>query len=372
MIKINLPDNFTDLKVIQDNYSKLAKKIYAQLKSTEILYQYNGITTTFESETDVKRFLLAPDFDSYKFREKEDPFLCGLYDLSGNCSIKNIVEGVNGKGCPKIKEFAKRFPPKEFKAQYDDLRKFIGERLGKYLKECGTSADRTKWKEIERIFSYDGLNTNWRHEILCAMDVPVCPYCNMNYTINYELDDVERSTADVDHFYLKSQNPEYALCLYNFIPACPVCNSRFKGNKTMRRSSHIYPFEESYRGKARFEIKNVVEMELHANNTAKIQLTYDPVQEEKVKNSEEIFKNSERYEQLHGIAEEMLEKVRVYTEDYGMELRSNFSEIVGQISVKDLVFGQKLDESEYARVSLGKFRMDLLQQLGVFPDEEIE
>ena len=102
-------------------------------------------------------------------------------------------------------------------------------------------------------FDYGQLKNKDRHEILNRMDIPVCPYCNMNYTTSFGADDGERNTADIDHFYLKSEYPEYALCLFNFVPACPVCNQKIKGTKSMTRETHVYPHQEGFEGKVIFK-----------------------------------------------------------------------------------------------------------------------
>lgn len=48
----------------------------------------------------------------------------------------------------------------------------------------------------------------------------------------------------MDHFYPKSLYPFLALSLYNFIPSCQVCNSRFKGYKD--KGVSVYPYKESF------------------------------------------------------------------------------------------------------------------------------
>lgn len=95
-----------------------------------------------------------------------------------------------------------------------------------------------------RLFCYkkfqDG-NKNWgRHKLLFLMEIEVCPYCQRNYISSYD----EKTTADLDHFYPKSLYPFLALSLYNFIPSCQICNSRFKGNKDTRDS--VYLYEEGF------------------------------------------------------------------------------------------------------------------------------
>ena len=99
-----------------------------------------------------------------------------------------------------------------------------------------------------KLFSYDkfpNVTGEWnRHKLLSLMGIKVCPYCQRNYITNYEKDDEERTTADLDHFYPKSLYPFLALSLYNFIPSCQICNSRFKLNKDAYNS--VYPYEESF------------------------------------------------------------------------------------------------------------------------------
>ena len=98
-----------------------------------------------------------------------------------------------------------------------------------------------------KLFPYKKLldNKDWnRHKLLSLMEIEVCPYCQRNYITNYKKDNEEKITADLDHFYPKSLYPFLALSLYNFIPSCQICNSRFKGSKDTYNS--VYPYEESF------------------------------------------------------------------------------------------------------------------------------
>ena len=79
-----------------------------------------------------------------------------------------------------------------------------------------------------------------RHKLLSLMGIEVCPYCQRNYISSYG----KKTTADLDHFYPKSLYPFLALSVYNFIPSCQVCNSRFKGYKD--KGVSVYPYKESF------------------------------------------------------------------------------------------------------------------------------
>lgn len=222
-----------------------------------------------------------------------------------------------------------------------------------------------------KVFNYKKLSSTNRHKILCMMDVPVCPYCNMNYTIDFKHGNGRRSTADLDHFYLKSEFPEYALCLYNFVPACPVCNSKLKGRKGMTRETHIFSHEESFSGKARFEVTNLLDALIRGDEQAKLELVDSRI-DERVEESEKIFQLNERYQFFENYAKELLEKAVIYNENYTNELQEDLLKMQGSgapnLNVKQLVFGNFLSEEEYARVSLGKLKMDLLQQFGIYDE----
>ena len=99
-----------------------------------------------------------------------------------------------------------------------------------------------------QLFCYKKLQTgnkDWnRHKLLSLIGIEICPYCQRNYISSYEENNDEKTTADLDHFYPKSLYPFLALSLYNFIPSCQICNSRFKGNKDTCDS--VYLYEEGF------------------------------------------------------------------------------------------------------------------------------
>lgn len=125
----------------------------------------------------------------------------------------------------RIKELdKKRKKPDKEKKELDKKRKKLNEKRKKLDED-----EEKKWS---------------RHKLLFLMGIEVCPYCQRNYISNYEENNGKKTTADLDHFYPKSDYPFLALSLYNFIPSCQICNSRFKGNKDVCDS--IYPYEEGF------------------------------------------------------------------------------------------------------------------------------
>lgn len=87
-----------------------------------------------------------------------------------------------------------------------------------------------KYSKVENV---EGL----RERILKNTNLLVCPYCNRNpidFFIEKDLRkktnglERERTTGDLDHFLSKSKFPLLSMSLYNFIPACSLCNRLFK------------------------------------------------------------------------------------------------------------------------------------------------
>ena len=100
------------------------------------------------------------------------------------------------------------------------------------------------------IFDYDNILNNkeeneivsLRHTVLSKLNVKTCPYCGRQYITNYN---ESYSTADLDHFYSQSKYPYLALNIYNFIPACAVCNRNFKNDKEVKINPRIEEFGEN-------------------------------------------------------------------------------------------------------------------------------
>lgn len=101
------------------------------------------------------------------------------------------------------------------------------------------------------IIDYSIISGDLRHELLNSIGIRTCPYCNRNYVTRYGKKG-SKSTADLDHFYQKEWYPLFALSLFNFIPSCPICNSRMKNIHPAEDT--LYPYEEGFDDDACFEL----------------------------------------------------------------------------------------------------------------------
>lgn len=76
-----------------------------------------------------------------------------------------------------------------------------------------------------------------------AIGISICPYCATQFIFLYE-SDKGKTRGTLDHFFDKATYPFLAISIHNLVPCCKVCNSDFKGQKTVELSTHYSPFEE--------------------------------------------------------------------------------------------------------------------------------
>lgn len=103
--------------------------------------------------------------------------------------------------------------------------------------------------DLDAILNYKGFNAGgklksgerWnRHRFITFLGIRVCPYCNRQYITSYE-ETGSKTTADADHYYIKTKYPILQMNIYNLIPSCNVCNSKTKGASTKK---HLYPYKD--------------------------------------------------------------------------------------------------------------------------------
>ena len=82
-----------------------------------------------------------------------------------------------------------------------------------------------------------------RHTFIQELHVKVCPYCNRQYITSFHKNNHQVTTADIDHYYPKSQYPLLSMNFFNMVPSCSICNSRLKGKKRINQIEiHLNPF----------------------------------------------------------------------------------------------------------------------------------
>jgi hypothetical protein len=368
VIQIKLKDDFLSNKDIKYIFNSLSNKILEKANELDITLEciYKEQTIKMDTKETIQNFLMAQDFYNYHFNYDEDAFILDLKKLHDNIKIDSLKNPKNTKSVP-VHDFVKKYKgTTELNKIISSLEFNENDRLNKETKTKIVKALFPEYIDMLQCFDYGFLSDDQRHKLINNIGLRVCPYCNMNYIINYIFEKKEKSTGDLDHFYYKNKYKEYSLCLFNFIPSCPICNSRFKLAVDMKRNEYTYPYEDSFEEKAKFQIVNLVEA-IVVDKIPIIKLNIYNDDSEKVSNSIKIFKTDELYKTHVDYAKQLLQKSMIYNDAYIEDLYKNNSNLFASIDeVKYLIFGTRLEEGDIANISLGKLRMDLLQQLQIY------
>ena len=230
-----------------------------------------------------------------------------------------------------------------------------------------------------QLFCYKKLQTgnkDWnRHKLLSLIGIEICPYCQRNYISSYEENNSKKTTADLDHFYPKSLYPFLALSLYNFIPSCQICNSRFKGNKDVCDS--IYPYEEGFDELGvKFRTSKEVISEILGERYSDfyVKIDYENLKNkedgEKVKNSIENLGLDRVYKKSHNqYIQNLLYNIEKYPENYLENCVEMFESNVDKKKQLEEYFKDIVKEPYRKRIEngepLAKLTKDILEEFNI-------
>ncbi|TCI20401.1 hypothetical protein [Exiguobacterium sp. SL-9] len=212
-------------------------------------------------------------------------------------------------------------------------------------------------------FDYDTFISPIRSRLLNAIGLEVCPYCNE--TLIHKLPD--RTYADLDHFYSQSNFPLFTLSFNNFIPSCLLCN------RTLKKSSItkiMNPRIEGFEKMAYFRMNNVIELLSYNDVTVDISVAHNTeyLDREKINSSIEMFDLNNRYNHsdVKKIAKGYFDKTQNNLNEKYREYIGEIIPYVLQMNEKEYIqyiFGIDFDETSILNNRLGKFKLDLINQL---------
>lgn len=204
---------------------------FSEQKIINIIKEYNTNVQQFNSTHNKLKITSGTISIEYK-----DLTECNKSEFINN--TKNRIEDIKKKICIELQ----------------GKEKFYTNSSGDVNKLC----DIEKFNKMLKFFiRYDMLTDKQRHIILNTLNVSVCPYCNRQYITSYEPSDDKKdnidvlATADLDHFYPKAKFQLFSLSLYNFVPACQICNSRMKLDRPIEI---LYPYAECFGDEVKFEV----------------------------------------------------------------------------------------------------------------------
>lgn len=196
-----------------------------------------------------------------------------------------------------------------------------------------------------------------------ALGLKVCPYCDRNYIniVNRDMNEMERRTDQLDHFFPKGKYPMLAMCFYNLIPVCASCNLLKRDNEI-----DISPYEDGIEEQLFFDASfsdSNSQSGLNEDNVC-LHMYYTP----KMQNNIKVLALESEYELHKDIVYEVLTKAVFYDKEKKEELCRNYPLLFpNSESVKRILYG--MDFRERSNRPLQKLYEDILK---TYEQEEIK
>lgn len=219
---------------------------------------------------------------------------------------------------------------------------------------------RLKDETIDYIYArYKDFRKDIAADIVKTLSIGSCPYCNQNSIPVIEGGRKRKFLGDFDHFYNKNNYPHLALCLYNLIPCCKVCNHE----KLDRHNSNINnPYQKNFPETSilfRTDFAEDIDIAYLDGSSDEFIITIDEKQlDNSGKAENDVFKIELRYSQLKENAKDVIFKARAYDKWHIKELAECFP-IFSQEEIKQRIFGYRDD---HLKLPLSKFNYDIMNE----------
>lgn len=166
---------------------------------------------------------------------------------------------------------------------------------------------------------------------------------------------IERSHFTLDHFLPKAKCPILALSLYNFIPSCSACNSRFKGEDELLET-YLSPTSKDFSVNTDIKFKLFIEGDL-SDKKFKLELTHSDISKDYVN----TFKLKGRYASHQDEAIQLLIKKEKYSESQIKEMADILK--ISPEQIKKDIFGKELFDGKVQDKSFSKLKRDIAKEL---------
>lgn len=301
-----------------------------------------------------------------RFKRKYPNFwyLCGwlVMPYEDIEEVKNYLYGIIKKDMDRINHQIKNNKKPEIKSYHDLLN-----RSNKYFDDIyrslkkSTSYDKiyndfSEFNEFYKSWSKNNIN-RW---ITKQTGLKVCPYCNISYTYNRK----DKVTAQLDHFFPKSEYPIFALCFYNLIPSCPACNKLKLDDTTVMASPYKNGVFKDLRITWKYKSTNAQDKGGLTELEKMIKIDIKGAAKDEKKNLT-TMKIKEAYQQHNDYASEIIKKAKIYTNPEAQKLICAMVEN-GEIKpeeVQRFYLGNYTDPEDLKKRPLAKMTSDLYKEI---------
>jgi len=305
-----------------------SEKIKKDINGKKISSSYDKYINYFNYDGDNQQNISKFFMENSKELNLKTCYFCNIdyinvfYDRKHTIIYKNILEVLNEKN-------------KDDLIKLDEIGNKLSDKIISYKNKFINEID------LENI---NGIRASTR-KIIFKSDIK-----SINCTNN-------KNHFTLDHFLPKGKCPILALSLYNFVPSCYACNSKFKLEDELLQT-YLSPTSED------FSVNKNIKFKLYnkgdfVNKNFDLKLEYD----NRVEKYVNTFKLEGRYKFHQNIAEELIIKQEKYPDSKIYELSS----LLG-IPFKELkkdIFGKELFSGDIQDKSFTKMKRDVAKNIGI-------
>lgn len=192
-----------------------------------------------------------------------------------------------------------------------------------------------------------------------SLNIRTCPYCNRSYTfsIDEKMDEASdkrvRVKPEFDHFYPKAKYPCLALCFYNLIPSCPVCN-HLKKEREIDLNPYLIDTENS---PIYFNLKNEKEVKTAEDIVLEVKSS-----DGRGSGNIEVLGLQHLYNEHKDYVKEMMDKAVAYDKSYYDGLMESFRGMnLNAQDIENRIWGTYTECSDLGKRPLSKLTRDILK-----------
>ena len=220
---------------------------------------------------------------------------------------------------------------------------------------------------------YEVFRNKWAVEFMEDLGIKVCPFCNREYIFKFEdkINEEARIIASLDHYYDKDTYPFLSVSIFNLIPCCHICNSKFKHTKNFYNQKHLHPYEDSFNEKAMFfQFFNDVDSEnkkFSLLSKERISLTLKPLNDKDIatQNTIDTFRLQTLYQEHKDIVLELIQKREIYPDSYIDDLFHQYEGTLfkNREDVLRHITGGFIEDKDINKRPLSKLIKDISEEL---------
>lgn len=215
---------------------------------------------------------------------------------------------------------------------------------------------------IQKAIGYKYYREQGRLVVLAKkINVKVCPYCNMQYTLVADENSKTLARFQFDHFFDKKDYPWFSMSLYNLIPSCAECNV-VKSTGTLGLKFH--PYKSDIYKQFVFRIPNAEEVLCDKQKKDEINLemkAQNAKTSTELKEYDQMFHIKTLYQRHGDIAREVFAKAYQYPY-WSNPQNYNWVPNYSPMNQLRLYLGTYVRQEEIEKRPMTKFIQDLWEQ----------